>query len=190
MTDILAGWHSDHLRFARLLGLLDAQIAAFHGGAQPNYDLIADIVFYLHSYADTVHHPREEVAFKRLAAREPALELELSRLAQEHKVIAAAGNELLERLNEAAADAVAPRGALEAAAATYVVYYRNHLASEERGILPRARQLFTPQDWAAIEATGPVGVDPLFGDRVEERYLALRRQIDREAALPPNALDR
>jgi hemerythrin-like domain-containing protein len=129
MAEALALWHAEHVNFARLLNLLEAQIAAFHRAERPNYDLLGDIIYYLRSFADAVHHPREDIAFARLAAREPGMELLINRLRQEHRVIAAAGDELYNRLSEVAGDIMAPRGALEAVAATYLVYYRHLLAA-------------------------------------------------------------
>jgi hemerythrin-like domain-containing protein len=177
MSEPLAVWHSEHVNFARLLDLLETQVAAFHRGVRPNYDLMVDIVYYLRSFADRFHHPREDVAFARLIEREPDMQVVINRLLQEHRVIATAGDEFFNRLNEVAEDVVTPRAALEAAAATYLVYYRHHLATEEREIMPRAAQLLTEEDWAAVAATVPVGPDPLFGDDVEARFRELRRQI-------------
>ena len=105
----------------------------------------------------------------------------IDRLRQEHRVIAISGDELFNRLNEATGDVMIPRVALEAAAATYVVYYRRHLATEEREIMPRAAQLLTQEDWAAMAATVPAASDPLFGDDVEARFRGLRKQIAKEA---------
>lgn len=76
---------------------------------------------------------------------------------------------------------MAPRGALEVAAATYLVYYRHHLNTEERDVMPRAAQILTPQDWAAVGEHHPTGPDPLFGDDVEGRFGELRRRITVEA---------
>jgi hemerythrin-like domain-containing protein len=94
-------------------------------------------------------------------------------------VIATAGDEFFNRLNEVAGDIMTPRATVEAAAATYLVYYRHHIATEEREIMPRAAQLLTQGDWAAVEATVPP--DPLFGDVVEARFQELRSQIALEA---------
>jgi hemerythrin-like domain-containing protein len=181
MGDPISVWHQDHVKFAQLLDLLEAQVAAFHGGEQPNYELIGDVVFYMRSFADCVHHPREDVAFARLVAHEPALELVVNRLLQEHRVIVHAGDELLARLDEAAEDVLVPRAALESAAATYLVYYRQHLLTEERDIMPRAAQALTGDDWAAVAQAVPALADPLFGLDVQARFRELRRQIDREA---------
>ena len=180
MANSLAAWHAEHVNFARLLDLLEIQVANFHRGERPNYDLMGDIVYYLRSFADCIHHPREDVAFARLAEREPAMELVINRLLQEHRVISTASEELLNRLNEAAEDVLTPRVALEAAAATYVVYYRHHLAAEEGEIMPRAAQLLTQADWAAVAATVPAASDPLFGNHVEARFRELRKQIAME----------
>jgi len=181
MADPLAVWHADHVNFARLLDLLDEQVGAFHRGESVNYALMGDILYYLRNFSDRVHHPREDVAYARLVERDPDIRLVVNRLLQEHRVIATAGDELLNRVNEAAGDVLTPRAALEAATATYLVYYRHHLSTEERDVMPRVAQMLTEQDWAAVAATVPASPDPLFGANVLERFGALRRQIALEA---------
>ena len=177
MAEPLAVWHAEHINFARLLDLLEIQVAALDRGERPNYDLMVNIVYYLRSFGDRFHHPREDVAFTRLVKREPGMQLVINRLLQEHRVIAAAGDELSNRLNEVAQDVVTPRAALEAAAATYLVYYRHHLSTEERVVMPRASQLLTEEDWAAVAAAVPASPDPLFGDNLEARFRELRREL-------------
>ena len=184
MADPLAVWHAEHINFARLLDLLDEQVCAFHRGESVNYALMGDILYYLRNFSDRVHHPREDVAYARLVERDPDIRLVVNRLLQEHRVIATAGDELLNRVNEAAGDVLTPRAALEAATATYLVYYRHHLSTEERDVMPRVAQMLTEQDWAAVAATVPASPDPLFGDNVLERFGALRRQIALEAQVP------
>jgi hemerythrin-like domain-containing protein len=151
----IAAWHADHARFARLLEMLDREVALFHEGGQPNYELMRDIVLWLRHYSDGVHHPREDMAFERLVARDPDLRLPVNRLLQEHRVIAHAGEALLARLEDAAAGGFAPRADLEAAAATYLAYYRNHMATEEGMVMPRAAALLDESDWAAVAAVVP-----------------------------------
>lgn len=184
MAETIALWHAEHVNFSRLLDLLETQLAAFHDGESPDYDLVLDIVEYLHEYPDHYHHPREDVAFARLVEHDPAMRLPTNRLLQEHRVIAAAGNELQKRLNEIVDGALVERAAVEAAAATYVAYYRHHLATEERDILPRAAKMLTPQDWAAVDKAAPPGKDPLFGETPEERYRMLYRRIEERRARP------
>ena len=181
MVDPIAAWHHDHVRFSRLLDLLERQLAAFHSDDHPDYDLMREIVHYLGHYSDRYHHPREDVAFARLAERDPALRLPVARLQQEHRVIALAGEKLLKFLDDIAAEAVVERSEVEAAAATYLVYYRHHVATEESDIMPLAARLMTPDDWAAVASAVPNGSDPLFGEAFEARYRELRRHIAQDA---------
>jgi len=71
--DPLAVWHTEHVNFARLLDILKGQLAAFHRGESPNYALMGDILYYMRNFSDRVHHPREDVAYARLAERDPGI---------------------------------------------------------------------------------------------------------------------
>ena len=177
MSDSIALWHAEHKHFARLLDILEQQVVAFHADDRPNYALMLDVASYLRYFPDRYHHPREDVAFARLVERDPALKPLVDRLLQEHRVIAAAGTELLKYLEQVVDDVVVERAKVEAAAATYLVYYRRHLALEDRDILPHAEQLLTREDWDAVMAAIAAGPDPLFGEDSDVRYLELRRQI-------------
>ena len=179
--DPIAAWHTEHVYFNQLLGLLQRQLDLFHREGQLNFELMMDIITYLRDYADRIHHPREDVAFARLAKRCPDLELMLARLGQEHRVIAHAGETLLKTLQAIRGGAIIAKGEVEAAIATYLVYYGNHIAKEEEDVLARAAKELTGQDWEAVRAAVPTVRDPLFDGDPQGRYRALRRQIDAEA---------
>lgn len=171
----IAAWHSEHASFNRLLDLMRNQVDVFHTGQRPNYELMVDVISYLRDYSDRFHHPREDAAFARLAKRCPDMELVLARLSQEHRVIAHAGETLLRQLNAILSDAVVARAEVETAAATYLVYYGNHIAKEEKDVLDRAARSLTPEDWEAVMTAVPAGRDPLFGIDPDKRYRELRR---------------
>jgi hemerythrin-like domain-containing protein len=170
-------WHAEHANFSRLLDILDKQLGEFHSGGTPNYELMTDIVTYLRHFPDRHHHPREDAAFVLLSERDPAMKIPLARLQQEHRVIAAAGEDFLKTLREVDAGSLVERAAVEAVAAMYLVYYRHHIASEERDVLPAAERLLTAGDWASIAVARPVSRDPLFGDEDDAGYRELRRHI-------------
>ena len=102
MADATAMWHAEHADYSRLLDVVEEEVSAFHEGRRPDYSLMLDAVSYLRHFPDRFHHPREDVAFARLVQRDPSRELPINRLLQEHRVIAAAGEELLKRLTEVA----------------------------------------------------------------------------------------
>ena len=181
MSDSIALWNAEHRHFTRLLDLLERQVVAFHADNQPNFELMLDVVSYLRFFPDRYHHPREDVAFALLARRDPGMKTLVDQLLQEHRVIAAAGGELLKYLEQVVDDVVVERAKVEAAAATYLVYYRRHLALEDRDIVPRAEQLLSPQEWETVVAAVPRGPDPLFGEDSDARYRELRRHIALES---------
>jgi hemerythrin-like domain-containing protein len=181
MSDPISHWHAEHANFSRLLDILETQIDAFHEGEQPNYDLMVDIVSYLRHFPDLHHHPREDSAFVLLGKHEPGLKIPLQRLRQEHRVIAAVGDDLLRILSEVTSGGMIARAAVEAIVAMYLVYYRHHIASEEKEVLPRAAKLLTADDWRAVATSAPSGRDPLFGNESEAGYRELRRHIALEA---------
>jgi len=181
MHDPVAAWHEEHVFFERLLGLFERELAAFHAGGQPNYELMLDIVTYLRHYPDRVHHPREDATFEFLVRRDASLRKQVDHLRQEHHLIAAASDTLLVTLNEIADGAMLAREQLEADARSYLALYRRHLQAEESGVMPRARELLTAQEWEAAARAVPHEPDPLFGEAFEERYRELRRQIALES---------
>lgn len=177
MIDIVDAWHREHQRFARLLDLFEAQLAEFHEQGSPDYGLMLDIVHYLHDYADRYHHPREDLAYAAMLRHEPDLKPKIYRLLQEHRVIGQTGSRLLELLGEVGSDAIVARDAVEAAAATYLAYYRRHLETEERDVLPRAAAMLAPADWQKVADALPAGPDPLFDDQIRQRYRTLSQRL-------------
>jgi hemerythrin-like domain-containing protein len=180
----VAAWHADHAAFSRLLDLLDREVIAFHTGADPNYPLMFDILHYLHEYVDRSHHPREDVAFARLAQREPKLQLQVARRLQEHRVIAAASDWLVTLLNGVMNGDLIARADVERAAATYLVYYRHHLRAEEELVIPQAAALLTREEWSDVAAAGTTAADPLAGEGIDRRYSELRRALARQSGSP------
>jgi hemerythrin-like domain-containing protein len=88
---------------------------------------------------------------------------------------------LRNHLEAVLAGTIVPIKDIEVAAATYLVYYGNHIAREEENIVARAGEVLGSEDWEAVRTAVPQAYDPLFGDHPEERYRELRRQIAREA---------
>jgi hemerythrin-like domain-containing protein len=168
-------WRREHEEIGRLLLLLEREVDAFHRAEQPDYEAMHEVVSSLVSYTDRLHHPVQAAAFGRMVRRDPGLQIVVNRLGQEHRVIAASGAELLERLREVAADALMPRGVVEAAAATYLVYFRHHIAVERRELLPRAARLLDADDWRRIRAAVPDMAGHPPGDAVGHLRLVGRR---------------
>ncbi len=181
MADPTRAWHDEHMYFNRMLAMLQKEMDVLATGESPHYGLMLDIISYLREYSDVVHHPREDEVFRRLSLLRPDYKLRVARLRQEHRVIAVAGETLRKLLEEAGADAMVSRAEIEIAAATFLVYYGNHIQTEEEDILPLAAKLLTHADWAAAKAMAPSAHDPVFGAKPTQRFSELRRRIAAEA---------
>lgn len=165
MIDVIAAWRAEHADYSRLLDSLERQLADLAGGRSADHAKMRDIVSALRHGPDRIHHPREDAALACLVKRDPNLLLPINRLLQEHRVVAAAGEDLLQRLNAALAGGSIDVVGLEAAAALYLLYYRHHLAVEERDILPRAAELLTADDWRRVADTLAAAADDGSGQR-------------------------
>jgi hemerythrin-like domain-containing protein len=174
MTYPIVAWHEEHVYFSGLLDLFERELEALRSQGAPNYELMLDVVAYLGAYGDELHHPREDEAFRRLARRCPDLELEVARLRQEHRALAAAGEALGAHLSAIVCGALVPREVIAAAADTYLAYYRGHLAAEEEVILPRALRMLLPEDWEAIRRAVPAERGPAGSPG---HFTELRRRI-------------
>jgi hemerythrin-like domain-containing protein len=154
MPNPVQAWHDEHMEFETLLNELQRHVDVFHAGGRPDYERMLEIIATLRERGDGSHHPREDVAFERLAKRCPDLALTLARLKQEHRVIAQAGDKLRDLLAEVLDGTVLPRAEVEVAAAMYLVYYGNHIAHEEEDVLGRAAKALTDEDWEVVRKAG------------------------------------
>jgi hemerythrin-like domain-containing protein len=181
MTNDIDKLQSEHTDFAKLLDLLEAQIGLFHRGEQLDYNLMLDIFYYMTHYPDRFHHPKEDLAFARLAERDSSTRLAVEELARQHRVIAASGSRFLDNLNAALAGAMLTRESVEIPGLEYVTFYRSHMKMEERELFPIARTLLRDDDWAQIGVAIESTEDPLFGPQVEKRFRTIHQQIARVA---------
>lgn len=181
MNPHIAKWKAEHVNFVRLLDLIDTQIALFHDGERPDYELMLDVMHYMTHYPDLYHHPREDLAFEAVFAREPAHRAIADELAAQHARIADAGTRLVRALGAIIDGVILPRATVEADAAEYSRFMRKHMQYEEAAIFPTADRVLDTKDWLMIDSKIHFITDPVFGDSVANRYMSLHRQIAQHA---------
>jgi hemerythrin-like domain-containing protein len=184
MSDPIALWHAEHVNFAILLDLLEGQLDRFHRGAATDYELMLDIMFYMTHYPDVLHHPKEDLAFARIAEREAGTRPVVDGLALQHARLKRDGNALTVALDDIVNGSITTREHVEAPGRAYIAAFRGHIDKEEAEILPLAARLLQREDWAAIDAGILDLEDPVFGKTLDQRYAALRRQISMRVRPP------
>ena len=152
MPDTLAQWHTEHVNFAKLLNILEAELDLFHKGDSPNYELMLDIMFYMTHYPDVLHHPREDLAFAKIKEREKSAGPTVDELVGTACAAAQDRRRAGQRPRRLVDGSIAPRESVETPGRAYVASFRHHMRTEEKKILPMATKLLRDNDWSEIKA--------------------------------------
>ena len=67
---ILNDLSTDHARIAKVLDELERQLDILADAGKPDYEVVRGAVEYLLVYPDQFHHPKEDLIYRRLRARD------------------------------------------------------------------------------------------------------------------------
>ena len=172
--------HRDHANMNKLLDLLEAQIARLRAAEPTDYILMSQILDYMASYPGSIHHPREDVIYRRLMDTHPDAAQEVRALFHEHRELEDLTSELSELLHSIAVGEIIARDRVEKVATAYVDRSRRHMVLEEEHVYPLIESRLSDTDWSAIESQAPSDSDPLFSDSVQDSFRSLYRKITGE----------
>jgi hemerythrin-like domain-containing protein len=147
-------------------------------GTEPDFKLLWAMVFYIESFPQKQHHPKENAyLFRKLKARTHEADAVVAELEQQH----ADGDRHVKELELALGrfEAGAPNGLEEfsAAAENFANEVVRHMALEENVVIPLAKQHLKPEDWAEIaDAFGQNG-DPRFDHESDQEFRHLFTRI-------------
>jgi hemerythrin-like domain-containing protein len=169
--------HQDHVNLGRLLNLLGRELDRLRRGENPNYWLLLDLVDYIESYPDQIHHPREDVIFDVYLESHQASAVDIRRLMDEHKSLIVLSHELRELIDQVTQSSVFPRDLIESRLSDYLNKQWEHLNLEEGEIFQLLSDSLTPEQWDKVNNRIPRAADPLFGGAIQQRYQAIYEQI-------------
>lgn len=150
-------------------GHKDVEFRVFHG-----------ILYYLDSFLDRYHHPKESShLFPMVAKRAPEAAEIVKQLGKEHAKEEELMNELLRSLSayEFLGKSGYPR--FRNAVETYVEFEQQHALKEEKELMPIAVECLTEADWRDIDAVFLDHSDPLFGDEPSNEFSELYSTLTR-----------
>jgi hemerythrin-like domain-containing protein len=174
---ILDQLQMDHRNMRLLLGILEEQANLYSAGTTPDFDLMEQILDYTLHYPNLIHHPREDLLFRRILARDPDSALAIGDLTADHAQLANLAQRFAAALHNVARDAELPREWFENLVRDYIAKTRQHMEGEERNLFPRLVATLGDSDWAELDGLVAQGRDPLFGSEIERHYLRLHRRI-------------
>lgn len=145
---------------------------------QPNFELMGAMIYYIDTFPERLHHPKEdEWLFRLLAARHPPARPLIDRLQTEHRSGAARIRQLEQALARYRQGGAAEFPAFAECVDAYVAFERNHMRCEEMEVFPLAQQYLHPEDWVEINAAFSANADPLVGVGTQDDFDDLFRRI-------------
>lgn len=182
MNPLLQRLGQDHARLTQLLNLLEVMLDRFHDGAEPDYDVIAEILEYMESYADEIHHPSEDLIFKRLIDNgEQAHCLEV--LSKQHDVLHDVTNDFRTAIEGILNEEVVRRDEVEVQGRDLVDVLRRHMVMEDTEAFPLALEKLSDEDWRALIEEAPNADDPIFGKPDPARFSGLYQLLVEQTKL-------
>jgi hemerythrin-like domain-containing protein len=180
IADLLNDLREDHRNMSIMLDLLGRQVDHISNGERPDYELIHDIMRYMTVYSDAVHHPKEDLLYSSMIARQPALAAEFERVEPEHREIADLGICLRNDIEAVASGAAVKRERIIEDTSDYVRTLRQHMAWEEEDLFRRAKNLLDSEKEMSIDISHLDALDPVFGPEREHSFANLLQNIKGE----------
>ena len=176
-SQLLAELRRDHSNVSLLLDMLEQQIQRLVALEKPDYDVMDDIMHYMTSFADAVHHPKEDGLYKRLKKLRPEMGGRLLMLEQEHAEIARLGVDLRSDIEAIESEAMVRRETVLGDARAYIGMLRNQMLWEEEELFVLLEELSAALDEDDGNEPLPRGRDPVFGGEVEREFERLFASI-------------
>jgi hemerythrin-like domain-containing protein len=177
MMDIIEALCQEHRDVEKLLRVLERELSVFDRGDRPDYEVILAVIDYFRRYPDSCHHPKEDIIFERLRARDPVAAAAIGDLDAEHREEARRVRRVAEAVERVLADQEVLRETVDRVIRDFIRLGRQHMAMEERVLFPAAVNALRSEDWEDIAAK----LAPLYGPPsepdFEEKFSTLRRNI-------------
>ncbi|MEO8600733.1 MAG: ATP-binding cassette domain-containing protein [bacterium] len=167
----------EHRNLWRILTTIDLVADEIESGSKIDSPFFNSVFDYIEQFIDRSHHPKEDdFLFRILRTRSPDAAAILDRLQAEHRN----GPENLKHLRDqlkSAADGTCDNAAFAAALRIFTQGLKNHIRSEEKDVIPLAREMLTAADWAEIDGAFLDNEDPLFGEKAKAEFRELFHRI-------------
>jgi hemerythrin-like domain-containing protein len=170
----------EHERLAKLLDLMDRLYEQILNGHAPDFRLFHEIGGYLSGFPDQVHHPKEDLIYRKMRKRNARSKEGPGSLVHEHEELSKLTTYFIECVGQAERDSDKWMENFQIALRKLINYYRHHMEMEEAYFFPAAIEQLTKSDWAKVTYAISEQVDPLF-DEATIKFEKLRREIHRMA---------
>lgn len=177
MSYLIEVLRQEHCNIERLLCVLERELTVFDRGDRPNYEIVLAVIDYFKDYPDSCHHPKEDMIFEKLEARDPVAAATIGDLDSEHREGARRLRRVAEAVERVLSDHDLLRQTVDGIIRDFINHERQHMAMEERVLFPAALNVLCPKDWADIALKMADREDPFYLPAFEQKFNRLRRNI-------------
>jgi hemerythrin-like domain-containing protein len=177
MIEIIEVLRQEHRNIEKLLEVLETELEIFDRGNRPDYEVVLAVIEYFKTYPDSCHHPKEDIIFEKLKARDQAGATAVGDLQADHQEGAKRLGRVAHAVERVLNDAILPRQAVDDIVRDFIDRERRHMAMEERVVFPAALRALHPEDWADIALKVADRYGPPSAPDFEELFSTLRRNI-------------
>jgi hemerythrin-like domain-containing protein len=182
----LAIIRDEHRSLAAVLhGMLFLTRAVEKRGTAPNFPVLRAMVYYIDSFSERFHHPKEDTyLYAALRRRSSAANKELQEIEQQHAEGAKLIRDLEQSLLRYEEGGVGEFPQFAKIVDEYAAFHWNHMHLEEDTVMPLAERYLTDADWQRIAAAFAENGDPLFNVERDQEFRALFSKIVTLAPAP------
>jgi hemerythrin-like domain-containing protein len=177
MTYLIELLRREHCNIEKLLCALEREVSVFDRGDRPDYEVILAIIDYFKDYPGTCHHPKEDMIFEKLTARDPATAAKIGDLGTQHRQEAVRLNRVAHAIERVLGDQDVLRENVHNIIREFIDDERQHMAMEEETVFPAALDALHPEDWTDIGRKLVNRDDPFYQAGFEDKFNRQRRNI-------------
>ncbi|MGA2843557.1 MAG: hemerythrin domain-containing protein [Steroidobacteraceae bacterium] len=177
MTGIIETLREEHRNIEELLLVLEQELSVFARNERPDYEIIQAVLSYFQDYPDCCHHPKEDMIFEKLKARDAVAAKSVGDLEAEHQNEGQRLRRVAHMIRSILTDHDVLRQTFGDIMRDFIEQERKHMEMEERVLFPAAVSALQPDDWAGIDAIWSEQKDTMFNVAIEERCQSLRERI-------------
>lgn len=176
--EIILALKYEHRYMNHVFDAFKEQLEILDDGGQPDYELMADVMLYMGRFSDKSHHPREDVAFRKLMERDEDMRRDIEAVFVQHETLAQKGHALRKSLNEMSeVRDVEQEKSLRFRCADYREAYEKHMDFEETKLFPLLETVLTDDDWNDVSKHLNVERHAMPEKRVGKQYRALNEYL-------------
>jgi hemerythrin-like domain-containing protein len=177
VTTIIARLREEHRNIEELLLVLEHELDLFERGGRLDNEIIKAVIDYFLDYPDCCHHPKEDMIFEKLKARDPVAAESVGDLEAEHHNEGERLRRVADMISKHPTVPEAPGRTFDDSMRDFIGQERKHMKMEERVLFSAAVNSLRPEDWAEIETRWNKASDSLFNVAIEEKCQSLRERV-------------